>query len=83
MQRRRWLGGARACKTVTIQASSCFVRFVSLLSFRLCKGDPYPEKGAQRRLGAEDFFVDRTQGRRPVSFGKSTYLFGVRDIKRE
>jgi hypothetical protein len=45
----------------------------------ICKGDPYPENGAQRRLGAEDFiclgFARRGGGRFPLSL--STYLFGV------
>jgi hypothetical protein len=47
-----------------------------------CKGDPYLENGAQRRLGAEDFvclgFARRDGGRFPLSV--STYLFGVNGL---
>jgi hypothetical protein len=52
----------------------------------ICKGDPYPENSAQRRLGAEDFLCLGvcTQGRRPVSL-VFVYmpLWGERTVKRE
>ena len=55
------------------------VLFLSLLWHFICKWDPHPENGAQRRLGAEDFlYVElarRGGGRFPLSL--STYPFGV------
>jgi hypothetical protein len=32
-----------------------FVPRISLFFSHICKGDPYPENGAPRRLGVEDF----------------------------
>jgi hypothetical protein len=48
-------------------------------------GDPYPETCAQRALGAEDFFCCGSHAGAAAGFfcKKSTYPFGVEDVKRE
>jgi hypothetical protein len=40
--------GGAPCNTFVFLPRFYFVRII-------CKGDPYPENGAQRRLGVEDF----------------------------
>jgi hypothetical protein len=83
-QRRRGLGGVRACKPSP--SKPLFVSFRFLTSFvQLCKEDPYPEKGAQRTLGAGDFFCCGSHAGAAAGFfcKKSTYPFGVEDVKRE
>jgi hypothetical protein len=52
-----------------------FVRFVSLLSFNFVRGTHTPRKAHSARWGRRiSFVVDRTQGRRPVSFVKKVHI---------
>jgi hypothetical protein len=47
---------------------ACNFILTSFIFSITCKGDPYPENGAQRRLGRISYVWASTQGRQPVSF---------------
>jgi hypothetical protein len=48
-------GGGGEAEPDTVKCSLTITGFFLCFLCFLCKGDPYPENGAQRRLGAEDF----------------------------